>query len=603
MKEVRYDWVEVERVSVLDERYYSVLSDVELEALRQVIRERGEEFSLENPIKVNSANGGELLILRDGLNRLRIFKELGYKRIYAIIRVFEEEEEAVEDAKWGSIEDNWHRGQRDPKQLIELVKKWTKGLDEGEAAKLLVRRGFSRSYAYDLIRVVRDEELSEMVVDSEISLRRAIELIRERKSKIVSDVGQIGEKPGEGVISEKEALSELHKLPQTRRRKISPKKARKKEISKKKRGGRPRKEKIPGLTARLRDELERAFKALRIEDESTRTMLMSEAAEVLGSYPVEIQSKAVRKWREGGGSMSFQQALQEVKKAEKEEEPEKEYTEGRPQKPEGVEGEEVGVEKPAEISPQQVLLKVEVKSSEERIKECAEYFEKYLVACGVPKDIAAIIADHEQVIQLYKEVGATPLNFESLLYAAGWKKIVLDILGLKEGKKSLTKQLISKRLPKLVEELRKNLDLVRKRVSGSELQKSEILEDFRKLLDAESKALPNGSLLVYSDVLIRVVKPLNIFLTDDFAKHLRLQEALANLTDNIGGYEKIRGAEEKLQIAEVSPDVVGFGYHAYVAVPLCPACRKPLTCSVCGAPVNCKCGWPSIKYGKARRVK
>ena len=432
------------------------------------------------------------------------------------------------------------------------------------------------------------------IARSHCSLSKAIELIRERKSKIVSDVGQIGEKPGEGVISEKEAPSELHKLPQTRRKEISPKKARRKEISKKKRGGRPRKEKIPGLTARLRDELERAFKALGIEDESTKKMLMSQAAEVLGSYPVETQVAAVKKWRESGGSTSFQQALAEL---EEESEEAEEVVEAEATMVEG------GGETPADVAAQPLMLEVKAKTEDERIKECIEYFEKYLVACGVPKDIAAIIAEHEQVRQLYKEVGALPINFESLLYAAGWKKIVLDILNLKEGKKSLTKQLISKRLPKLVEELRKNLDLVRKRVSGSELQKSEILEDFRKLLDAESKALPNGSLLVYSDVPIRVVRPLNIFLTDDFAKHLRLQEALANLTDNIGGYEKIRGAEEKLQIAEVSPDVVGFGYHAYVAVPLCPNCKKPLTCSVCGAPVNCKCGWPSIKYGKARRVK
>ena len=187
VKGVKYDWVDVDKISVLDERYYSPLSDVELEALRRVIRERGEEFSLENPVKVNAANGGGPLILRDGFNRLKIFRELGYKRIYAIIRVFEKEEEAVEDAKWGSIEDNWHRGQRDPKQLIELVKKWTADMDEGEVAKLLIGRGFSRSYAYDLVGIVRDEELSEKVVDGEISLRRAIELIRERKSKIVSD--------------------------------------------------------------------------------------------------------------------------------------------------------------------------------------------------------------------------------------------------------------------------------------------------------------------------------------------------------------------------------------------------------------------------------
>jgi len=49
----------------------------------------------------------------------------------------------------------------------------------------------------------------------------------------VSDVGQIGEKPGEGVISEKEALFELHKITQIQSAEISAKKPRKKEISKK----------------------------------------------------------------------------------------------------------------------------------------------------------------------------------------------------------------------------------------------------------------------------------------------------------------------------------------------------------------------------------
>ena len=64
-------------------------------------------------------------------------------------------------------------------------------------------------------------------------MSKAIELIRERKSKIVSDVRQIGEKPGEGVISEKEALFELHKITQIQSAEISAKKPRKKEISKK----------------------------------------------------------------------------------------------------------------------------------------------------------------------------------------------------------------------------------------------------------------------------------------------------------------------------------------------------------------------------------
>jgi len=120
------------------------------------------------------------------------------------------------------------------------------------------------------------------------------------------------EKPGKGVISEKEALSEPHKIAQIQSEEIS-EKPRKTEISEK--GGnrsRPRKEKIPRLTARLRDELEKALKALGIEDESEKELLMSKAAEVLGPYPVEVQSRAVKRWRESSGLISFQQALQEV---------------------------------------------------------------------------------------------------------------------------------------------------------------------------------------------------------------------------------------------------------------------------------------------------
>jgi len=259
------------------------------------------------------------LILRDGLNRLSIFRELGYKRIYAIIRVFERMDEAVEAARWGSIEDNWHRGQRDPRQLIQLVRRWTTGMELSKAVKTLMERGFSRHYAYHLMSVVRDEDLYSRVASGELSIHKAIELASKKgleEGGIVT-VTMEEEKPGEGVISGKEALPELHKITQIQSEEISAKKPRKTEISKKGGGrGRPRREGVPGLTARLRDELERAFKALGIEDESERELLMSEAAEVLGPYPVDTQSKAVRRWRESGGSTSFQQALQEVMRGE-----------------------------------------------------------------------------------------------------------------------------------------------------------------------------------------------------------------------------------------------------------------------------------------------
>jgi len=162
---------------------------------------------------------------------------------------------------------------------------------------------------------------------------------------------------------------------------------------------------------------------------------------------------------------------------------------------------------------------------------------------------------------------------------------------------------LSRHIPRLVEELRRGLDAVKRKMERSEPRRIEVIGRLGMLLDAESKVLPNGTLLLYSDLPIRLVKPSSIFLTEDFARHLRLQEALVNLIDNISGWQRVAGAEERLQIAEVAPDVVGTGYHAHVAVPLCPSCKKPLTCAVCGAPVNCKCGWPSIKYGRAKEVR
>jgi len=112
-----------------------------------------------------------------------------------------------------------------------------------------------------LLEVVKDEGLSKKVVEGSISLRRAIEEIQERKAKIVCNVAQTEEKPGKGVISAEEAVSELQKIAKIQRMEISAKKPRRGEVSE--RRGRPRKEEIPGLTAGLKKELEYAFRGPR----------------------------------------------------------------------------------------------------------------------------------------------------------------------------------------------------------------------------------------------------------------------------------------------------------------------------------------------------
>ena len=222
------------------------------------------------------------------------------------------------------------------------------------------------------------------------------------------------------------------------------------------------------------------------------------------------------------------------------------------------------------------------------------------MSLGIPEAEAAKIAGHEELRRLYEELAASPLDFGTLLYLTGWKKIMFDVFGLRGRAPPAD---LSKHVPRLVEELRRSLDTVKMKIQQSEPRKVEVLGRLGMLLDAESRILPNGTLLLYSDLPIRVVRPSSIFLSEGFSRHLRLQEALANMIDNVAGYRRVAGAEERLQVAEVEPDVVGTGYHARVIVPLCPSCRKPLTCAVCGAPVNCKCGYPSTKYGRAKEVR
>jgi len=178
---------------------------------------------------------------------------------------------------------------------------------------------------------------------------------------------------------------------------------------------------------------------------------------------VEVQSRAVRRWRESGGSISFQQALQEVMRGkEVEEEPIKSRAEGG----EGA-VEEVEVEKPSEAALQQILSKVEEKPKEERIRECAEYFKRYLRGLGIPEPEAAKIAEHEDVKRLYEEVGASPLDFGTLLYLTGWKKIMFDVFKLGERAPSRAGDL-SRYIPRLVEELRRGLDAVKRKMERSE---------------------------------------------------------------------------------------------------------------------------------------
>ena len=312
-KRVRHAWVNVNRIIVSSNRYFSRPSKEVLEALEKALLKEGESFTLSNPIIVNYARDSGEYILVDGFDRLQLHRKHGFKRICCTIREFDRHVDAREDAEWGSFRINVNRGQRDAKEILSFVRKHTNALPLRRAVKILVEEGgLSRSYAYKLASVARDEKLSKSVLNGTLSLRKAIEIL-EGKAKTASHVRQIREKPGEPIISGKEAISETQKIAENRGKRISAEKPRR---------GRPRKERAPGLTASLRDSLERAFNALGVE-ESAKEILMSRAAEVLGDQPIEIQVEAVKRWRDAKGLMTFEEALEYVKGAKPPERPQK----------------------------------------------------------------------------------------------------------------------------------------------------------------------------------------------------------------------------------------------------------------------------------------
>ena len=108
------------------------------------------------------------------------------------------------------------------------------------------------------------------------------------------------EKPGEGIIFGKEALSELHKPPQTRREEITPKIDQTAEIVEAAES--EEKEILELMSGTIKSEIKKAFERLEdilgyeLEDPEVRQRLLLTAFQDLMEEPSEVQREAIRLW-------------------------------------------------------------------------------------------------------------------------------------------------------------------------------------------------------------------------------------------------------------------------------------------------------------------
>jgi len=568
--EITHDWVDIDKIVVPPGRIFSQLSEEKLEELEKALLEEGVEFSKNCPLLVSRAKGKEIYNLGDGFHRLRLHRKHRdrFKRVWCTIRVFNDPVEAREDAEWWSFNLNSRRGDVDGADILRFIIMHTAGLPLREAVREVMERGRkSRSYAYALVKVSRDEELREKVLSGRLSLRRAVEIVEGRRAA-ASDVGQIEEKPGEGVVSEKEATSEVEKLGKTRRKCI---------LAKKPRGGRPRKEQIPGLTAGLRAKLERAFKALGIEDESERTLLMSQAAEVLGDYPVKTQMEAVKRWRESGGSISFQEALERVKKEIEEEKAE--------EASEAVKTEEVERE--------------EREAIEKLRKEAYSRFR----ATGFKAKEAKTLAETNVVERAYEELGEHAGALLSKVASRAWARRRLSMLLDRKGAEESFKEVLE-RVDEIYDEARNYFN---KHLKTPSTEAGDVLLDLQGLVGGVTNVwmLEDGSYLILSKnprVIVGQRRPFY-----QLGSSLETQVALANLGKSkiARKVDWIRAEVEIAKLEGEAPINLKIGRLGANAI-ICPNCGEPLRCMVCGSLVACsECGWPTTTRHKmdGKRLK
>ena len=280
----------VRKIRVPSRVYTRREAEVE-EQIRRDMVENPETFFNTSPIIVTKSRKSGEMYLADGFDRCRIAIIEGIPKAKLVVKEFEDDADAVAAAQALSYKINNQRGQVDEASLVKMIRDMAnEGWSAKDIAELLKK---SKRYIRMLLNIGEDEEIMEMLKRGEISIHRAVELLREKKSYIAETVSKppsSEEKAPSEEISPKEAEIEGAKACTAISEEIM------------EAGESEEKEILELMPRTIKSEMKKAFERLEdilgyeLEDPEVRQRLLLTAFQDLMEEPSEVQREAIRLW-------------------------------------------------------------------------------------------------------------------------------------------------------------------------------------------------------------------------------------------------------------------------------------------------------------------
>jgi hypothetical protein len=180
--------VEVEKIGLGDVERMVSSQKIEIEMLTYpttfpLDHERIQEIARLNKVKAYmSRESGKLFLNRDDILKVEVFKKLGLTHVYVDVEECENDSEALMKAEIGRFREPSIILDSEKPNILEKVRKSLEYFDTSKVVKLMTGDGVSDSHAYNLIRLAKDNELYDKVVNGELNLRDAIEALSWKKS-------------------------------------------------------------------------------------------------------------------------------------------------------------------------------------------------------------------------------------------------------------------------------------------------------------------------------------------------------------------------------------------------------------------------------------
>jgi len=260
------------------------------EEIRRDMAGSPEDFFNTSPIIVTKSRESGAMYLADGLTRCAIAIKEGVPRAKLLVKEFEDDVDAVAAARALSYKINKQRGLVDEASLVQMVMDMAnEGWSVKDVAELL---GRSERYIRMLLSIGEDAEIMEMLKRGEISIHRAVELLREKKGykeETVSEQPSTWKEAPSGEISPKEAEIEGARACTAVSEEIIE-------------AAEPDEEILELMPGTIKSEMKKAFERLEdilgyeLEDPEVRRRLLLTAFQDLMEETSEVQREAIRLW-------------------------------------------------------------------------------------------------------------------------------------------------------------------------------------------------------------------------------------------------------------------------------------------------------------------